>query len=63
MFGGGKSWQITGSLLNFTIQILTMSRKINKATEQAGIQTFSYSPKVSDEKIAEVSPPLIHAMQ
>ena len=52
MFGEGKYWQIwriTGGSPNVTIQILTMSRDINKADKQAKF----YLPKVSDEKFVK----------
>ena len=43
-FGRGKPWwiwQIIGGLPNFTVQILTMSRDINKESKQTGIcQSF-----------------------
>ena len=52
-FGGGKPWQITGGLLNFTIQILTMSRDIYNESKQEGIRQ-SLLTKRSDEKFANV---------
>ena len=43
MFGGGENWriwQITDISSKFTIQILTMSRDINKANKQAFIKVL-----------------------
>ena len=46
MFGGGKQWrilQITAGFPHFTIQILKMSRDINKENKQAEIcQSFTH---------------------